>query len=47
MAVSAAPGRYLPVKVPAAVLVILSGAVGIAVSLRQGSRMEKKGGENK
>ena len=38
---------YLPVKVPAAVLVILSGAVGIAVSLRQGNRMEKKGGENK
>ncbi len=37
-------GGYLPVRIPAAVLVILAGAVGIAASMIKNSKA-KKGGE--
>lgn len=37
--------NVLPVKIPAAVLVLLAGAVGIFLSLRRQKRMEGKAGE--
>ena len=39
-------GGLLPVKLPAAALVLLSGAAGLAVSLRRAAR-SGKGGEAK